>query len=172
MKSCSCYIILVIYLYLQIDGQIDTYLCEIAQKFLSFKCCLQDLLHPCYQSVQENYFWSSSAQQQERSMQEKLPCFNFQAIHRSSNKALQKLQLKSKYKFPRNYHEPNTGFPGGSDGKESACSVGDLGLIPGLGRSPGGRHGNPLQYSAWRILTDRGAWWAIQFMRSQRVRHN
>ena len=36
---------------------------------------------------------------------------------------------------------------GGPDGKESACSVGDLGLIPGLGRSPGGWHGNPLQYS-------------------------
>ena len=38
------------------------------------------------------------------------------------------------------------GFPGGSDGKESACNAGDLGLIPGLGRSPGGGHGNPLQY--------------------------
>ena len=38
------------------------------------------------------------------------------------------------------------GFPGGSDGKESACNVGDLGLIPGFGRSPGGGHGNPLQY--------------------------
>ena len=39
------------------------------------------------------------------------------------------------------------GFPGGSDGKESAFNVGDLGLILGLGRSPGGGHGNPLQYS-------------------------
>ena len=39
------------------------------------------------------------------------------------------------------------GFPGGSDGQESTCSVGDLGLIPGLGRSPGGGHGNALQYS-------------------------
>ena len=39
------------------------------------------------------------------------------------------------------------GFPGGSVGKESACSVGELGSIPGLGRSPGGGHGNPLQYS-------------------------
>ena len=39
------------------------------------------------------------------------------------------------------------GFPGGSDGNESACSAGDLALIPGLGRSPGGGHGNPLQYS-------------------------
>ena len=39
------------------------------------------------------------------------------------------------------------GFPGGSDSKESACSAGDLGSIPGLGRSPGGGHGNPLYYS-------------------------
>ena len=39
------------------------------------------------------------------------------------------------------------GFAGGSDGKESACYVRDLGPIPGLGRSPGGRTGNPLQYS-------------------------
>ena len=39
------------------------------------------------------------------------------------------------------------GFPGGSADKESACSARDLGSIPGLGRSPGGGHGNPLQYS-------------------------
>ena len=39
------------------------------------------------------------------------------------------------------------GFPGGSDGKESTCNVGDLGSIPGLGRYPGGGHGNPLQFS-------------------------
>ena len=39
------------------------------------------------------------------------------------------------------------GFPGGSDGKESTCHVGDLGSIPGSGRSPGGWHGNPVQYS-------------------------
>ena len=39
------------------------------------------------------------------------------------------------------------GFPGDSDGKESACNAGELGLIPGLRRSPGGGHGNPLQYS-------------------------
>ena len=38
-------------------------------------------------------------------------------------------------------------FPGGSDGKESACNFGNLGLIPGLGKSPGGRHDNPFQYS-------------------------
>ena len=50
------------------------------------------------------------------------------------------------------------GFPGGSDGKESARNVGDLGLIAGLGRSPGGGHGNPLQYSCLENPMDRGAW--------------
>ena len=39
------------------------------------------------------------------------------------------------------------GFPGGSDNKDSACNSGDLGSIPGLGRSPGEGNGNPLQYS-------------------------
>ena len=41
----------------------------------------------------------------------------------------------------------NMGSPGGSDSKDPTCNAGDLGLIPGLGRSPGGGHGNPLQYS-------------------------
>ena len=50
------------------------------------------------------------------------------------------------------------GFPGGSDGKESACNVGDPGSIPGSGRSPGGEHGNPLQCSCWENPMDRGAW--------------
>ena len=53
------------------------------------------------------------------------------------------------------------GFPGGSDGKESACDAGEPGSIPGLGRSPGGGHGNPLQYSCLENPMDRGAWWAI-----------
>ena len=48
---------------------------------------------------------------------------------------------------------------GGSD-KESACNAGDLGWIPGLGRSPGGGHGNPLQYSGLENPMDGGAWWA------------
>ena len=47
-----------------------------------------------------------------------------------------------------------------SDGTESACNTGDQGSIPGLGRSPGGGHGNPLQYSCLENPTDRGAWWA------------
>ena len=58
------------------------------------------------------------------------------------------------------------GFPGGSDGKESACKAGDLGLIPGLGRSPGEGNGNPHQYSCLENPMDRGAW-RVQSMGSQ-----
>ena len=54
----------------------------------------------------------------------------------------------------------NIGFPGGSDGKESACNLGDLGSIPSLERSRGGGHGDTLQYSCLGNLTDSGAWWA------------
>ena len=49
------------------------------------------------------------------------------------------------------------GFSGGSDGEESACNAGDLGWIPGSGRSPGERNGNPLQYSCLGNPMDRGA---------------
>ena len=52
------------------------------------------------------------------------------------------------------------GFLGGSDGKESTCYAGDVGSIPGLGRSPGGGHGNPLQYSCLENSMDRRAWGA------------
>ena len=64
-------------------------------------------------------------------------------------------------------------FPGGSDGKESACNVGGPGSIPGLGRSPGGGHGNPLQYSC---LTKEFPWTEesgrLLSMGSQRVVHS
>ena len=56
------------------------------------------------------------------------------------------------------------GFPGGSHCKESSCNLGDLGLIPGLGRSPGGGRGNPLQCSCLenphgqRSLADYSQW--------------
>ena len=49
-------------------------------------------------------------------------------------------------------------FPGGSDDKESVCKAGDLGSIPGSGRSPGEGNGNPLQYSCLENPMDRGAW--------------
>ena len=63
------------------------------------------------------------------------------------------------------------GFPGGSDGKASACNARDLGLIPGLGRSPGEGNGNPLQYSCLEnpMVGDPGR---LQSMGSQRVGHD
>ena len=52
------------------------------------------------------------------------------------------------------------GFPGGSVVKIPPANAGDVGSIPGWGRSPGGGHGNPLQYSCLENPMDRGAWWA------------
>ena len=55
------------------------------------------------------------------------------------------------------------GFPGGSDGKESACNAGGLGLTPGSGRSLGEGTGNPLQFSFLENSMDGGAWWVIVY---------
>ena len=59
------------------------------------------------------------------------------------------------------------GFPGGSDGKASACNAGEPGSIPGLGRSPGGGNGNPLQYSCLENPMDEDPG-RLQSMGSQR----
>ena len=61
------------------------------------------------------------------------------------------------------------GFPGGSDGKESACNAGTLGSMPGLGRSPGEGNGHPLHVLAWEIprFKELGG---LQFMGAPRVR--
>ena len=65
------------------------------------------------------------------------------------------------------------GFPDSSVGKESACNAGDLGSIPGLGKSPGEGIGYPLWYSCLENPMDRGAWWAHkEYMGSQRVGHD
>ena len=64
------------------------------------------------------------------------------------------------------------GFSGGSVNKESACNVGDLGLIPGLGRSPVGGHGNPLQYFHMENPHGQRSLAGLQSMGSQRVRHD
>ena len=55
------------------------------------------------------------------------------------------------------------GFPGGSEDKASACNAGDLGSVPGLGRSPGEGNGNPLQYSCLENPMDRGVWLATVY---------
>ena len=64
------------------------------------------------------------------------------------------------------------GLPGSSDGKESACNLGDQGLIPGSGRYPGEENGNPLQHSCLEISMDRGAWGGYSLWGSQRVWHD
>ena len=60
-----------------------------------------------------------------------------------------------------NYYILSICFPGGPDSKESACSAGDLCLIPGLGKSPVEGNDYPLQYSCLENSMDRGAWQAI-----------
>ena len=52
------------------------------------------------------------------------------------------------------------GFPGSSDSKQSVCDAGDLGSIPGSGRSPGEGNGYPFQYFCLEKSMDRGGWWA------------
>ena len=64
------------------------------------------------------------------------------------------------------------GFPGGSDGKESACNAEDPGSIPGSGRSPGGGCGNPLQQSCLEHPMDRGAWQGYSPWGLQRLAHD
>ena len=68
-------------------------------------------------------------------------------------------------------YKDTVGFPGGSDGKESACSARDPGSIPGSGRSPGEGKGNSLQYSCLENSMDRGAWRATVHG-VKRVRHD
>ena len=63
------------------------------------------------------------------------------------------------------------GFPGGSEGKESAYNTGDLGSIPGSRRSPGVGNSNPLQYSCLENLMDRGAWQATVHGSQRDVHH-
>ena len=73
---------------------------------------------------------------------------------------------KTKLRLPRGKvgRRDKVDFPGGSDGKESSCNMGDLGSVPGLGRSPGRGHGYPLQYSCLenphgqRSLADYSPW--------------
>ena len=63
------------------------------------------------------------------------------------------------------------GFPGGSDSKESACNMGGLGSVPGLGGSPGEGNSNPLRYLAWRIpWTEEPG--GLQSMGLQRIGHD
>ena len=71
-------------------------------------------------------------------------------------------------------HIMNNGFSNGLVDKESACNAGDTGdvggLIPGLGRSPGDGHGNPLQYSCLENPMDKEAWWAtVQRVAKRRI---
>ena len=69
--------------------------------------------------------------------------------------------MDKKIKTHVSYFRFHIDFPGGSHGKASVYNVGNLGLIPGSGRSPGEGNGNLLQDSCLENPMDRGAWWAL-----------
>ena len=82
---------------------------------------------------------------------------------RKSNDLILKAPLHSKFLLVLSLikgdkDHPLGGLPGGSDGKASAYSAGDLGSIPGLGRAPGEGNGNPLKYPCLENPMDRGVW--------------
>ena len=75
-------------------------------------------------------------------------------------KMIKMMILESLLQNMRSYFQYAKFFSLGFSGQESASNAGDLVSIPGLGRSPGGGHGNPLQYSCLETPMDREAWWA------------
>ena len=84
-------------------------------------------------------------------------------VRKQNKKTIQSLQMSPRMANLRQGnvlislpYSPSWGFPYSSVGKESACNAGDLGLIPGLGRSPGEGNGNPLQYSCLENIMERG----------------
>ena len=78
-------------------------------------------------------------------------------VQQSSGRARLETENVSSFQATSHYL-CSTGFPGGSDGKASACNEEDPGSIPGSGRSPGEGNGNPLQYSCLENSMDGGAW--------------
>ena len=85
------------------------------------------------------------------------PCFILRVlVHGSPSSVAEHLHFLPHASFQSLGHL--LGFPGGSDGKESACKSRDSGVIPGWGRSPAGGHGNPLPYPCLENPVDRGAW--------------
>ena len=88
----------------------------------------------------------------------------FPALLCSSKEEIQQLRQRKSWAASGVWSElytPLLCFPGGSEGKASACNAGDLGSIPGSGRSPGEGNGNPLQYSFLENPMDRGSWQTI-----------
>ena len=85
------------------------------------------------------------------------------SCHQNPHKTHQEVSLLSKSNVKKRKHSVNysqLGFPGGSVVKSPPANTGDNSSFTGLGRSPGGANGNPLQDSCLENPTDRGAWWA------------
>ena len=92
----------------------------------------------------------------------------FHSYHTADNQKL--IENIHHLKSPSASRAP--GLPQWLSGKESACDAGNMGSIPGLGRSPGEGNGNALRYSCLGNPMDRGAWHGLQSMWLQRVGHD
>ena len=89
-----------------------------------------------------------------------LPTFAFQSPIMKQTSLFGVSSRRSRRSSLNHLTSPSSAFPGGSDDKVSACNAGDLGLIPGLGRSLGEGNSNLLQYPCLENSMDGGAWWA------------
>ena len=105
----------------------------------------------------------------EKTLESPLDCKEIQSVHSEGDEPWDFFGRNDAKELERNFIV--LGFPGGSAGKESACNAGDLGSIPGLGRSPGEENGKPRQYSCLENSMDRGAW-RDTVHGVARVRHN
>ena len=92
------------------------------------------------------------------------------AVNKVENRIKKQKMVLVKEKINHSFGWGLQDFPGGSEGKASVYNEGDLGSIPGSGRSPGEGNGNPLQYYCLENPMDRGA--RLQSMESQRVRQD
>ena len=140
---------------------------------ISEKCTETFYLQLSFYSIRAFYNLNSSQEvgiqigqrKSEFSPRKMAPGVNEHRILRSPFKTYSPWVLKTAVYWPtfNGYVQDHQGLPRWLSSRESACNAGDIvdtSLIPMLGRSPGGRNGNPLQYSCLENPMDRGAWWA------------
>ena len=121
--------------------------------FISLKCIREGFFCPASGSLSTSFIAST--------VPSILHQVDFYLSFQSQPRCLCSVKLLDPPVFP-SFHPyvPLEGFPGGSEVKNPSANAGDKCSIPGLGRSPGGGHGYPVQYSCLENPMDRGAWWA------------
>ena len=125
-------------------------------------CCTAEIKHNTVSQLEFNKIkrWNSSDTRHINICVDLFQPFSSASQRSEAESEMVKMENSKNKTFKVEISNCLRGFPGGSDGKESACRAGDLGLIPGSGRFLGGGNGNPLQYSCLKNPMDRRAWWA------------